>query len=203
MRAPATHPSSLRDRRRTILLMLGLALGTVLALGACSSSTPATTTTSSAAGTTPGTVPGSTPGTSASASGTTPPGTATRPGTTSGTTPVSSTSTTKAGTPTSSVVVAADNAAYCARTDTARKEFAALDPTDEAAALTKYKTILGELTTLAPAAIQADWAAVNPVVQSAATLTDLKKLDAPELDAATKRIDAWSTANCGFSLSDE
>ena len=142
----------------------------------------------------------------ASASGTTPPGTATRPGTTPGTTPgtspSSSTTTNRGPNPGSDVKVTAENAAFCARTNTARKEFAALDPSNEAASLATYKAILGELATLAPPAIQADWTAVNGVIQSAATLAELKTLDTPEFDAATKRIDEWSTANCGFNLSD-
>ena len=104
--------------------------------------------------------------------------------------------------PTSSVVVAADNAAYCTRTDTARKEFSALDPASPDQALATYKAILGELTALSPAALQADWTAVNAAVQAATSLEELSKLGTGDLDAATKRIDTWSTENCGFSLSD-
>lgn len=209
MRAPA--PPSPTARLRAPLVALGFAVLAGLALGACSSSDPAkdVTTGSSAPGSSaPGTVPGSTPGTSATASGTTP-GTGSRPGTTAATTPgsapVSSTTSTtssNSSAPTSSVVVAADNAAYCTRTDTARKEFSALDPASPDQALATYKAILGELTALSPAALQADWTAVNAAVQAATSLEELSKLGTGDLDAATKRIDTWSTENCGFSLSD-
>ncbi len=118
--------------------------------------------------------------------------------TTFGDTPDNPSPPTSTSKPTVSVKATPDNLAFC-------QTFAKFvnDPppvnSDSTTFLSIYKTMFQQLTDLSPAELAPDWQTVNAIIQGAADFESLgKTTDTPAFTAATDRISAWTTTNCGF-----